>query len=300
MPELTLTSLDTSEEEEYWNVYTSARSDLLAPEPKGYVESYLALSPEAQREYLAYREEGRIVGTVRLGYDGLVEAPHSINSFSVAQAFRRKTADAILLAGKALVSRGADEVMASYDEDYAKAFKDVGFTERFSRMLMEAPLGERERAATPLDNPRAEDVGEIASFLMGVYDGHMEQQFGMHVGTPEDWLGYIWAVWKDCRAEASWVSRDHQGIAGLCLVGSHTGHPFIIEEGVRKDRRRQGLGRALLTRTMAVLREAGDESLWLEVTVGNDPALRLYESLGFKRARNRTVWASVRATDLPA
>ena len=47
--------------------------------------------------------------------------------------------------------------------------------------------------------------------------------------------------------------------------------------------RGQGLGRAILTKCIRLLRAEGARSVGLEVAVENTPAIRLYESLGFVR-----------------
>jgi [ribosomal protein S18]-alanine N-acetyltransferase len=46
------------------------------------------------------------------------------------------------------------------------------------------------------------------------------------------------------------------------------------------ERRRAGVGRALLTAAMAMLGESGAKQLFLEVEEGNDAAVKLYRSLG--------------------
>ncbi|TLZ48433.1 MAG: GNAT family N-acetyltransferase, partial [Methanobacteriota archaeon] len=61
--------------------------------------------------------------------------------------------------------------------------------------------------------------------------------------------------------------------------------------GVRKDRRGQGLARALLTATENALVDLGHDRLSLYVTLGNDPAIRLYDRMGFHQVGARTVSA---------
>lgn len=55
----------------------------------------------------------------------------------------------------------------------------------------------------------------------------------------------------------------------------------ILNIGVRPERRHQGLGRALLERVLHEEAKAGIVKAFLEVRVGNTPAIRLYEGLGF-------------------
>ncbi len=64
----------------------------------------------------------------------------------------------------------------------------------------------------------------------------------------------------------------------------------IFEEGhitnvaVAPEFRRKHIGRAMLETLISVTAEAGIEKYTLEVRAGNEPAIRLYEGLGFKSA----------------
>jgi ribosomal protein S18 acetylase RimI-like enzyme len=49
-----------------------------------------------------------------------------------------------------------------------------------------------------------------------------------------------------------------------------------------------GVGRRLLTTTLRSLRGAGEPRIYLNVTEGNEPALRLYRRLGFVRSLGPT------------
>ena len=55
----------------------------------------------------------------------------------------------------------------------------------------------------------------------------------------------------------------------------------LMTLGVLPHLRRQGLGRVLAQALIGAAKEAGMETLFLEVRASNAPALSLYESLGF-------------------
>ncbi|MDX9911825.1 MAG: GNAT family N-acetyltransferase [Phycisphaerales bacterium] len=57
----------------------------------------------------------------------------------------------------------------------------------------------------------------------------------------------------------------------------------IYSVGVHPDARGRGVGRALVERTIGALRDMGAKRVYLEVRAGNEPAIRLYERLGFVR-----------------
>jgi ribosomal protein S18 acetylase RimI-like enzyme len=50
---------------------------------------------------------------------------------------------------------------------------------------------------------------------------------------------------------------------------------------VASGRRRRGIGRALLEAAHDALRDAGGRATWLVTTNDNEPAIHLYESLGY-------------------
>jgi len=71
--------------------------------------------------------------------------------------------------------------------------------------------------------------------------------------------------------------------------------PLVAELGVAKDHRGRGLGRALLGTSMQRLAARDEPRLALYVTVGNDPAIALYRSLGFAQVGGESVTARFEA-----
>lgn len=61
----------------------------------------------------------------------------------------------------------------------------------------------------------------------------------------------------------------------------------LLNLAVHPARRRQGLGRRLLTHALAVARRHQAVTAWLEVRPSNQPALQLYRSLGFVQVASR-------------
>ena len=289
MPGLELAPLETADADAYWQAHVAGRTDLPSPSFLVHMERYLRLPPEEQQTYFAFVEGGRIVGTVRLA--------DAITFFSLAPEARDWTRDAILLATEPFIAKGAEKVVASYDDSYSEAFTGLGFRETFSRMRMEVPIVKGDKPALEMAHPEATDVDDIATFLMAAYEGHMEQPFGMHVGPPEEWRDYATSIWKGESGTylplASWLTRDDAGLAAISLATVWMGTPLVAEIAVRKDRRRQGLARALLAATGNALVDLGHDRLALYVTVGNDTAIRLYEDLGLRQAGGRTVSAAL-------
>ena len=56
---------------------------------------------------------------------------------------------------------------------------------------------------------------------------------------------------------------------------------------VRRDRRRQGIGRQMVEAAEELCRERGMETLWLAVNKNNTDSIRAYRAMGFERAGKR-------------
>lgn len=296
MPGLELVPLESAEADEYWKAFVAGRNDQPTTNFVAHLERYLRLSPAGQASYFAFKENGRIVGTVRLGASSLTGAQNALTFFSLVPESRGWLRDAILLSTEPLIADGAQEVQASYDDTYSEAFTKAGFQEKFSRVRMEASLVRGDKPSVLLSHPEATDVDDISGFLMAAYEGHIEQQFGMHVGTSAEWQDYVTSIWKGETGTylplASWLARDEAGaLTGVSLASDFMGVPLLSEIGVRKDLRGHGLGRALLISTMNALLDLGHDRLALYVTVGNDSAIRLYEAIGFRPIGARSVSA---------
>ncbi len=161
---------------------------------------------------------------------------------------------------------------------------------------MEAPT---VRAQVPegirLVPPEEGEIARLTEFLMAVYEGHMEQQYGLHTGTEEEWREYVGGLLKGDSGrfmpDASFVGMDGTGIAGAILLTHWMGMPLVAELGVAKGRRGQGLGRGLLQAAMNRLEGLGERRLALYVTIGNDAAVALYRSAGFVQVGGQSVTA---------
>lgn len=83
------------------------------------------------------------------------------------------------------------------------------------------------------------------------------------------------------------VALDGDRVTGY--VGSQTvlDETDMMNVAVHPDCRRQGLAEALVTELVASLQENGSRWLMLEVRASNEPAIRLYEKMGFAEVGRR-------------
>jgi GNAT superfamily N-acetyltransferase len=286
-----LEPLQTTEAHAYWTVFVSGRTDLPTANLQVHLDRYLGLSPEEQRSHFSVKEGGRIIGTLRL-------APAEISGFSMDPSRADEGAAALVKAVDLLRAGGATAIRAHFEDRYEPAFSSLGFRRVFARMRMEAPTARTKRdppKGLKLQPPEEDEVLGLTKFLIDVYEGHLEQQFGMHVGSEAEWRGYVGGLLQGDSGrfmpDASYVALEGDRIVGAILVTDWMGMPLVAELGVAKDRRGRGVGRSLLEESMNRLAGLDVPRLALYVTLGNDPAVSLYRSLGFAQIGGESVTA---------
>jgi ribosomal protein S18 acetylase RimI-like enzyme len=120
-------------------------------------------------------------------------------------------------------------------------------------------------------------IDELAALFNAGYEGYVVP-FRVDASQLENMI----AAWH--------IDRSRSRVApgeGVALLGIRGERGWIGGLGIVPAARRRGLGRALME---AVLAEA-PPVVTLEVIEQNEPALRLYENLGFQRVRLLEVWS---------
>jgi len=94
--------------------------------------------------------------------------------------------------------------------------------------------------------------------------------------------------WGEFLPEGSCVcERDGRMVGAVLSVRGPTG-ALVADVMVDPGHRGHGVGRRLLTSAVRSMRHAGVDRIYLNVTEGNERALRLYRSLGFARSLGPT------------
>jgi ribosomal protein S18 acetylase RimI-like enzyme len=137
-----------------------------------------------------------------------------------------------------------------------------------ARLMLDSYAGTIDDAGETLHDA----VGEVAKLLAGDF-GAFDAAASLVVERDS----------PDGRtlASATLITRNTGSMKGPIGVGE----AFLAFSMTAPAFKRQGLARAGLVATMSCLRERGEARLHLVVTRANEPALRLYESLGFVVAK---------------
>jgi GNAT superfamily N-acetyltransferase len=120
-------------------------------------------------------------------------------------------------------------------------------------------------------------LGELAALFTAGYEGYFTP---IHVDEPT--LRFMIDAWDIDLTR----SRAVPGV-GVCNLGVREERAWIGGLGVVPAERRHGVGRTLMD---AVL-DAAPPLVTLEVIEQNEPAIKLYEDLGFERTRVLEVWS---------
>lgn len=103
----------------------------------------------------------------------------------------------------------------------------------------------------------------------------------------------------DISLEGSVVALTDEGLpCGIGMLGMREGRSWITRLGVIPDRRKHRTGQAIMEHLIQFAQDHQAHLIQLEVIVGNDPARRLFEKLGF--ASTRELLVIRRPPSLPA
>lgn len=82
-----------------------------------------------------------------------------------------------------------------------------------------------------------------------------------------------------------WVMDEESEIVGYIVIWDMVDYLYVANIAVRGDRRKTGLGRALIQRCLDEAKETGKTAIVLDVRVSNTAARKFYEGLGFVQLR---------------
>ena len=88
-------------------------------------------------------------------------------------------------------------------------------------------------------------------------------------------LGNIWSYWV--------VALDGEQVVGYIGSQSSADESDVMNVAVHPDYRRRGIAESLIEVLIRELKNRGSHALMLEVRDSNEPAIALYEKLGFQQ-----------------
>jgi ribosomal protein S18 acetylase RimI-like enzyme len=128
-------------------------------------------------------------------------------------------------------------------------------------------------------------LAELAAIFSAGYEDYF-----VPVAVDEGAFRFMVETW-DLDLDASQVALLDGEPVGICTVAIRGDQGWVGGLGVALPHRNRGVGVVLMRRALEELRGRGVRDLWLEVLVQNEPAVRLYERLGFEHIRELEVWS---------
>ncbi|MFI8767085.1 GNAT family N-acetyltransferase [Streptomyces sp. NPDC053792] len=239
----------------------------------------------------------RRVGSVHLSTDpGFGAASGRIEKLRVDEPDqgRGRGTVAALASEEVLRGWGCGEAQISVPADAGPALRmarSLGYTERSRNMV-------KELAAEPPALPEGVEVRPMTGDEYEAWEARAKEGFAqswIDRGVPEDQARtkaedshrkYLSDGLATPGVAIHVVVRDGRP-AGFLWTGRIELEPgrwaaFVYDIEVDAEQRGRGYGRALMLLAERVAHEAGDTRLGLHVFAGNTPAIRLYESLGYR------------------
>ncbi|GHH48561.1 GNAT family N-acetyltransferase [Streptomyces candidus] len=219
-----------------------------------------------------------------------------IRSLRIDEADRRRGRGTVaaLAAEEVLRGWGCDHVTVSVPADAGPALRMVtalGYVERSRNMAKDLPT---EPPALPAHvSARPMTQREYEAWRRHSAETYAQSWIDQGV-TPEQARAKAEASHRTFLPEGlatphTWINHlVHDGApVGFLWVGRHEVEPgvpvaFVYDVEVAEEQRGRGYGRALMTFAERVALRAGESRIALHVFTGNTPALRLYESLGYR------------------
>lgn len=136
-----------------------------------------------------------------------------------------------------------------------------------------------DRPVPAVRPPAAADRDALARLMLDAYRGTIDYDGETIVEARAEVDGWFASV--EALAAQSLVASEAGAIVCAVLLSRVDGLPFVAYLYTDPEWKNQGLGEGLMRSVMALLAAAGEARIHLWVTVGNGPAERMYERLGF-------------------
>jgi len=148
--------------------------------------------------------------------------------------------------------------------------------------VTDSPSGLRVEVLTEDEWPRLQSIRLTA----------LREDPSAFLFSHEKELAYGEQEWRQEFSRGQWniMVSDHEdiGLLGVTREEAMSEQECYLEYlWVARDFRRDGVASLLLRAVLARLRASGVHTVWLYILDGNDPAMQLYKSFGFKNTNER-------------
>lgn len=149
---------------------------------------------------------------------------------------------------------------------------------RLSASLQRKPLV----IERPIRNVDPDDLEDLAILMLDAYAGTLDLGGEETLDDARAEVGRVLdGSYGEPLLEASFVALEDDTPVAVTLVTLYEGTPFLAFVYTGASWKGQGLAPALIQLSINALAARGYDRLTLVVTAGNEPAMRIYERMGF-------------------
>jgi ribosomal protein S18 acetylase RimI-like enzyme len=134
----------------------------------------------------------------------------------------------------------------------------------------------------PIRELRPEDAEVLGALMYQAYRGTVDDEGETLEQSVEEARGALGGKYGELLTRSSFVIEADSKPVSVTLVTLWEGRPLLAFLLTHPDHQGQGMGTYLVRRTIAALLDQGFGEVDLFVTRANEPAVRIYERLGFQ------------------
>jgi RimJ/RimL family protein N-acetyltransferase len=158
------------------------------------------------------------------------------------------------------------------------------------RLWMQAALDPREvRPDFAFRNPSPDDLTDLAELMLDAYRGTIDARGDETLeDAVEEMRSYFAGASGKPLLDCSFVVEDHGLPVSASLISQYEGSPLLAYSFTEPSYSGRGLATTLVQLSMNALAARRHRTLRLVVTLGNEPAQRVFEKLGFREIEQRS------------
>lgn len=243
----------------------------------------LVRSAGTARGIVVWEPSGPLGVSVRLLY--LASPDSTVEGYRAVFGLVERAAGPIAFAPGPLAGLSADE---ETDLMHERGFAAYGRSEMIFPMAVPVPVvpvppGSEVRPVTPADEPA------LARLHQAAYRDHLDRYLSLEDLDPtrdadRQIRDYYTGRWGEPLSHGSSLVTEDGRVVAAALSVRRPARVLIIDVMAEPSLQGRGLGRVALAHALRALRDRSETGIILNVTEGNERAIRLYSSLGFVRS----------------
>ncbi|MCB9134020.1 MAG: GNAT family N-acetyltransferase [Anaerolineales bacterium] len=133
-----------------------------------------------------------------------------------------------------------------------------------------------------LRTPTPTDLPALAALMIVSYTGTIDYDGETLEDATNEVQSYFNGASGETLLDSSWLCFDCEALASAILISLWEGQPLVAYVMTATAYKGQGLGRALLERSLTHLKNQGKTEVRAVITEGNLPSKTIFKAMGFQ------------------